>query len=344
MRQLSIWDYLQRLLLTIVVVGFFAIMFMIAWAIIDALILLFIGLLISVILRTLAKPIIRYTPINEVFAVISVILLLVIIIALGAWLFVPELIVQTEALIVQINAAIVQVEQFLLQYAWGQDILEILFQQDPSQLPFQDLVPRFTDTFSLTLEGLTNILFMVFIGIFVALNPSLYRSGLLALMPPGGRKRTNEIIDAIVAVLRGWLLGQFISMCLIGVVVGIGLSVLGIPLALLLGIISGLFEFVPILGPIIASVPGILIAFTMGIRTALYVTLFYLVIQQLEGNIITPMVQRKTVHLPPALTITAILIMSLLFGPLAVFIATPLAAIIMVLVKMIYIEDILGSL
>lgn len=343
MKQLTIWDYLQRLLLTIAVIGFFAIIFLIAWAIVDALILLFVGIVLAVILRTLAKPIARYTPLNEQISIFIVIILLLVLLVGGGWLFVPEIISQTEALIEQINQAVVQVEEFLLQYSWGKDLLELTFQQDPSQLPLQDLVPRVTDTFSLTLEGIANLFFIIFISLFLAINPNLYRSGLIELIPPSGRKRTREVIDAMVEGLRGWLLGQFISMCIIGILVGVGLSILGIPLALLLGIISGLLEFVPIIGSIVSAIPGILIAFTLGTTNAIYVAIFYLAVQQLEGSVITPIVQKKTVDLPPAVTLTAIFVMGLLFGPLAIFIATPLAAVLMILVKMVYLDDILGS-
>jgi len=343
MKQLSIWDYLQRLLLTILMVSIFGILLMVTWAIVDALILLFIGIVAAVILRTLAKPIARYTPLNTKAAIIVVILLLLLLLALGTWLFVPEIVTQTEALITQVNQALLQLEQFLLQYDWGQDLLEKIFQQDPTQLPFQDLVPRITDTFSLTLETLTNLFFILFIGLFLAWNPELYRSGIIALIPPRGRKRTREVIDAMIEGLRGWLLGQFISMCIIGIVVGVGLSILGIPLAFLLGLISGVLEFVPILGSIVSAIPGVLIAFTLGFNNAIYVAIFYLVVQQLEGNLITPIVQRHTVDLPPALTLTVIFIMGLLFGPFAVFIAAPMAATFLILVKMVYLEDILKS-
>ncbi|MFW6295953.1 MAG: AI-2E family transporter [Halothece sp.] len=343
MKQLTIWDYLQRLLLTIAVIGVFSILLLLAWAIVDALIALFVGLLLAVILRTLAKPIARYAPIDERFSIIVVIVLLLLILAAGGWLFVPEIIEQTEIFIEQINQALIQIEEFLLQYTWGEFLLERFVQQDITQLPVQDIIPRLSDTFSLTLQTITNLVFIIFIGVFVAWNPNLYRSGFIKLIPPRGRKRTGEVIDAMVDGLRGWLLGQFISMCIIGVLVGVGLSIIGIPLALLLGIISGVLEFVPIIGSIVSAIPGILIAFSIGYTPAIYVAIFYLVVQQIEGNVITPIVQRKTVSLPPAITLSAIFIMGLLFGPLAVFIATPLAAVLMILIKMVYIEDVLHS-
>ncbi len=343
MKQLNIWNYLQRLLLTILVISLFGVFFLLAWATVDALILLFIGMLLAVILRTLANPIARHTPLNDKFSLITVILLLILVILLGGWLFIPEIIEQAEAFIIQANQAILQLEQFLLQYSWGRDLLEGFVLQDPSDLPFQALLPRITETFGLTLTGLRNIFFIFFIGLFLAWSPGLYRSGFINLIPPRGRKRTNEVMDAMVDGLRSWLLGQLISMCLIGVLTGVGLALFGVPLAFFLGIISGVLEFVPILGSIISPIPGILIASTLGFSKMIYVTLFYIAIQQIEGNLLTPIVQRQTVSLPPALTLTAIFVMGLLFGVLAVFIATPLAAVILILVKMVYLEDILGS-
>jgi predicted PurR-regulated permease PerM len=130
-------------------------------------------------------------------------------------------------------------------------------------------------------------------------------------------------------------------MLAIGVVCGVGDWLLGVPEALVLGIIAGLTEFIPNLGPVVGAVPAVLVAFGVGPWHALYVALFYAVVQGLEGNLLTPLVQQRAADVPPALTITAQLVMGLLGGILGVLLAVPLAASAIVAVRMAYVEDVL---
>ena len=138
-------------------------------------------------------------------------------------------------------------------------------------------------------------------------------------------------------------MGQFLAMLFVGVATTIGLMLIGAPLALVLGLIAALLDFVPIVGPIAAAVPGILLALTAGPSTALYAALVYLVVQQLEGNLITPLVQQKMISLPPVLVLFAVVSAGLLLGIPGVIVATPLALLIMVLVRMLYVQDVLGK-
>jgi len=340
--QQNIWEYLKRLLIAVGVIGLFVVLLLFAWAIIDVLLLIFLGLLLAVVLRTLAKPIARYTPLTAQWSLGVVVLLLVVVIGVGGWFFIPEVLSQTELFVQQIGVGINQVQNFLAQYTWGQQLLEQMPGGDGG-LPISNLLNQFVNAFTLTLEGLANTLFVLFIGIFLAVDPNLYRSGVVSLVPSQGRDRAQEVIAGVVHVLRAWLLGRVISMIAIGVVVGIGLMILDIPLALVLGVLTGLLEFIPVVGPILSAVPAIIIAISQGFMPAIYVAIFYLVVQQLEGNVLTPIVQQKTVSLPPAITLIAVLAMSALFGALGALVATPLAAVIMALIKMLYLEDVLGS-
>ncbi|MBE9170217.1 AI-2E family transporter [Pleurocapsales cyanobacterium LEGE 06147] len=337
-------EYLKRLLLTVGVVGLFAVLIILIWAIADMLLLLFAGVLLGVVLRTLAKPIARRTPLGDKSSLLIVVLLLLIILAIGGWLFVPEIVNQTEQLVDGVTAAVNRLEQIFSQYGWGERLLEDIFGEDFGQLPIpDDMLTGITGTFTVTFRSLSHILFIVFVGFFVAIDPELYRSGIVSLIPPGGRKRGREVINKVVEGLRAWLLGRVISMIAVGVVAGIGLSILGIPFAFLLGLITGILEFVPIVGPILSAVLPILIAFTIGPMQAVYVAVFYLILQQLEGNILTPIVQQQVVSLPPVLTLTAVLVMGFLFGPIGIIIATPLAVVLFILVRMLYLHDILGT-
>jgi predicted PurR-regulated permease PerM len=181
------------------------------------------------------------------------------------------------------------------------------------------------------------------VGLYLAAEPELYRKGVLHLVPKKKRERAQEVLNTVGYTLRWWLLGQLVAMSFVFALSWAGLAALGVPLALTLAVISGLLTFIPFLGPIIAAIPAILVALMEGWQLALGVTLLYVVIQNAEGYIITPLVQRQAVELPPALTLTAEILMILLLGFFGLVFAVPLAAATMVAVKMIYVQDILGD-
>ena len=140
-----------------------------------------------------------------------------------------------------------------------------------------------------------------------------------------------------------WLIGKIGSMIVIALLTWIGLSIIGVPLALTLGLIAGLLSFIPNFGPILSAIPAILLAFVDNPVTALYVIGLFIGVQLIESNLVTPWIERQTVELPPALTITAQLILTVLIGGLGLVLATPILAVLMVLIQMIYIQDILGD-
>jgi predicted PurR-regulated permease PerM len=336
----STGEYLKRVLLTVGVIGLFVTLLFFMWTVADVLLLVFLGILVAIALRTLAEAIARRTRLSPRWALFLVLLAIFVLLGVGGWLFIPELLRQTEQLFEQVNAAINQVEAFINQ-DWGEGLPGRIFEGEQS-LPSPNIFTGLPGTFADTLGILANVLFVIFIGIFVAFDPGLYRRGIVSLVPLSGRPRAHEVVDSIVEGLQRWLLGRLISMVAIGVVVGVGLTLMGVPLAPALGILTGLLEFIPVVGPVLSAVPAILIAFTQDMMRALYVAIFFLIAQQLEGNVLTPIVQQKTVSLPPALTLAAVLVMGFLFGPLGVLVATPLAAVLFILVRLLYIEDALG--
>ena len=150
-------------------------------------------------------------------------------------------------------------------------------------------------------------------------------------------------MGVIDEALRRWLVGRFALMVINGALTAIGLKLLGIPLALTLGVLAGLLNFVPNFGPWIAAIPAVLIAFLQGPQQALYVAVLYLVLQSVDGYLLTPLVDRKSVELPPVLTITAQVVLGLAFGFIGILLASPLTAVTLILIKMLYIEDLLGD-
>ena len=192
-------------------------------------------------------------------------------------------------------------------------------------------------------SGLADLLVVIFAGIYLATQPNFYRIGAIKLVPPTRRKIAAEAMLESERALRLWLKGQAIAMVVVGLLTGIGLWALGMPSALALGLLAGLLEFIPFAGPIIAAVPAILIALAVSPELALWVTLLYVAIQQFEGNLLTPLVQQYAVDLPGAVLLFSLIGFGTLFGTLGVILAAPLAVVMMVLVKRLYVIETLDT-
>jgi predicted PurR-regulated permease PerM len=193
----------------------------------------------------------------------------------------------------------------------------------------------------LTIHGLGGLVFAVVIGIFLAFQPDLYREGFLKLFPKSRRVRLREVLGELGFTLWWWLMGQLITMASVGIFIGIGLTLLGVPLSGTLGLIAALLAFIPSLGPLISVLPALMLGLSISPIMGVWVCLLYLGVQVLEANVITPLVQQKAISLPPAFVLGSELLMGLLLGGAGLAFATPLCAVVLVLVNMLYIQDIL---
>jgi predicted PurR-regulated permease PerM len=180
-----------------------------------------------------------------------------------------------------------------------------------------------------------------FVALYTAASPDMYQRGVVHLVPPSRRPRSRDVLRALSSTLRRWLLGRMVSMTAVGVTTWIGLWLMGIPLPLPLGLIAGAFGFVPNIGPIVSSVPAILLALTVSPIHVVYVIVFYLAINLADGYVFTPWVQKRAVALPAALILSGQVIAGTLWGVLGVMFATPIAACLVVLVRELYVEDVL---
>ena len=178
------------------------------------------------------------------------------------------------------------------------------------------------------------------LALYLAADPRRYLDGLVRLGPKPSRGKVRPALLKAGTGLQRWLMGQSISMLVIGAGTALGLWLLGLEQAFLLGLIAGVFAFVPVFGAIAAGLLSVLVAFVDGPRTALYVGLLFLLIQQIEEYIVLPFVQRWAVRLPPVLGLVAALAFGVLFGPLGVVFATPLMVVVMILVEELYVEEV----
>jgi predicted PurR-regulated permease PerM len=202
----------------------------------------------------------------------------------------------------------------------------------------QKLLDTATAFFNTSFGVLGDLYIIIFLGIFFTASPTMYKNGLLLLVPKERKLQGVEIIDRISCSLRGWLKGMMLSMVLITILITIGLTIMGIPVTMVLGLITGILEIVPNFGPLIAMIPGVLLASTISTNTAIVVALMYIAAQTIVANIATPLLQKKIINLPPALTLMSQLIMGALSGVLGIILAVPLLAILVILIDELYLK------
>jgi predicted PurR-regulated permease PerM len=146
-------------------------------------------------------------------------------------------------------------------------------------------------------------------------------------------------VEEAAQSLRKWLVGTGLAMIAMGVLIAAGAAMLGLPAPLALGLLAGLAEFVPIVGAILSAIPGLLLAASQSTQTLIYALVFYIAAHQFEGHVLIPLIQRRVVKVPPALTLFSVLAFGLLFGPIGVMLATPLAVVVLVLVRRLYLDE-----
>jgi predicted PurR-regulated permease PerM len=313
-------------------------LFLLAWQVRHVLLLLFGAIVIAVVLRSIASPFRDRLNFPDWAALLASVLTVAGVLGMAGWLVGSEVSAQVAVLADQLPAAWEDLERRFAGTLVG-EMMEAL----RAQVNGAGIVSSLGRMGWSLGTALIDILIVIVAGIFLAATPQSYRTGILKLVPKQRRAVAAETIDASGRALGLWLRGQLIMMVLIGTLTGIGLAIIGVPSALTLGIFAGLLEFIPFVGPIVAAIPALLLAATQGMDTFLWTLGLYLVIQQIEGNVIQPLVQRHAVKIPPVILLFAILLAVPLFGIPGVLLAAPLAVFVFVLVKQLYVREALDT-
>jgi predicted PurR-regulated permease PerM len=187
------------------------------------------------------------------------------------------------------------------------------------------------------------LVLIIFLAIYIGAEPTLYHDGLMHLFPHRARAKAGEVLSEMATVLRKWLVTQLIAMAVIGSVTAAAMFALGVKAALALGFIAGVLEFVPTVGPILSAVPALAMGFVDGPEKALAVLAAYWGIQFLENNLLIPFLMRGGMDLPPALTLVAQGLLTLVFGFLGLMVAVPLTAAVLVPIKLLWVRDTIGD-
>ncbi len=243
-----------------------------------------------------------------------------------------------------------EVQDVVQRAASGQgNIVKSIQQSEPGRLVIEhmrdhlDVGGFIPHAFTLSAGLLGGVVVAVVSGVFFAAQPQVYVSGLIQLFPPSVHARAEETIRRIGGALRLWLLGQLVQMTLIAALSTIAVLLIGLPSPWALGLMAGIAEFVPFVGPIVAAIPAILVAATQNLHAVLWTVLAYVLIHQLEGHVVVPFVQRCMFVIPPAVTLLGIVAIGSLFGITAIPLAGPLAVVTFVVIKKLYVRDTLGE-
>jgi predicted PurR-regulated permease PerM len=303
----------------------------------------FAAVLLAIGLDGLACGMARHTPLSRGWALLVVFLVIVLLVALLGMLVVPQVLEQIDKMWGQLTDFLERLAQQLAEYGWARQLLG--GEQNPGDVAdAAGGVAQQVAGVALAIAGAAaSLVILIAITIFAAVNPDLYRRGFLKLLPVKFRGRVDDTLSVTAYALRWWFLGQLVSMVLLGVTVSAGLFFIGIELWLALGLITALLTFIPFIGPLIAGVPIIIVGFAEGAQIGVIVLVFYLLVQNIEGNFIVPLIHQRAVHLPPALLIGVQVLLGVLFGAVGLILAAPLTVVAMVAVKKLWVEDTLGE-
>lgn len=308
--------------------------FLFVWFQLNLLLLAFAGVLVAVVLGSITGWIARHTRLSGMFAYAATLFLLgALLVGLGI-LLAPRAITQMSELAHSMPESIQSLEQPLQKSAWGREVLGHIHEMAHTT----HLASKLPQIMSALSDAVTDLIVVVVIGFFAALNPYGYSEGLLLVLPAEKRDRAREIVRELHRQLKWWLWGQMLPMAALGVASGLGMWILHVHLPWTLGLLTGAAVFLPYAGTILAGIPSVLMGLQRSPQTALYVLILYCLLHVAEGYILTPLVQRRAVRLPPVLTILAQYFMWSVGGILGLAVAAPLASAGIVLFKELYLH------
>lgn len=306
----------------------------------DVVFLVFAGGLAAILLHGGGAWIARRTNVGHGIGVAIFGALLVAAIVAAGLAFAPAIASQIDELAAELPERLDELRDRFEAVSWGERMLERL---TPEQFLSAEGRSAAATAVSSTFGALGGLLVVFIVGIYGAIDPGPYRRGFLLLLAPSIRERGEEVMLEVVGTLRNWIGAQLMAMAIVGVLTGLGLWIAGVPLALLLGLIAAILAFIPNIGPIIAIVPALLLAFPEGIAAMAWVVAIYVGVQMLESYLITPLIQQEKVSLPAIVVIAIQVLFGALFGLLGLAMAMPLAAAAMTLIRELYVRDYLEA-
>lgn len=332
----------KRTLIVVAVVAAIVALLLMVWQVAQILLLIFASILLALFLRSFAVTISEHTALTVNASLILVVLILVTSFVVIGAMYGPDIADGFYQLSLQLPGTLDKMEHNLKHYDWGPAFLDTLARAgraltDPRQLA------GIAGIFSTAFGGIGSTLIVLVLSLYLAADPKSYIDSAARLVAQERRARVYEAFERLGHALRWWLLSRIVSVVAIGILTFVGLLILGMPFAFILSLVAAVLNFIPHIGPIIATVPAVMVGLTEGGSMVLYVFILYAVIQALESYLITPYIQKQMISIAPAWLLAAQLVMGASFGILGFLLAPPLAVVVMVLVQMLYVRDVLGE-
>jgi predicted PurR-regulated permease PerM len=323
-------QFVRRVFLLALVAALFAAL----WAISEIVLLIFAAVLLAVALRAIAERLSSHTQANQRWSLVIAGAVLFGLLAVAVFLFGSQLSAQFRGLVAQLHT----VQDTLTGYLGGEPIKNLIGSSSVGAL-----FARVLSWSTTAITAVAGLVLVIIAGVYLAISPAVYREGFIKLFPIEWHERIGATLNDSASALRLWLGAQVAAMAIVGILIAVGAFILGIPSPLALGLIFGLSEFVPVVGPIIGAVPVLIVALGGGWELALWALALVVIIQQLESNIIIPLIAGHAVRLPPAVGLFAVVAMGILFGPLGLIVGYPLAVVGDVAVRRLYVRETLGE-
>ncbi|MCH9626907.1 MAG: hypothetical protein S4CHLAM2_05390 [Chlamydiales bacterium] len=301
------------------------------WAAIDVFLLAFATILLGILFTTIGNWTQRLTRLPYLLSLMVALVSITGIFVLIFWLYSPLIAGQFQLLINELPKAALNLRDTFAPYLSDKLISGESLRKEFS-FNSQAILSQAYTLFSSTVGSIVSFVIFLIVGFYLAVLPQRYLRGALYIIPDKNHQRVEEVLTKIGQAIRFWLLGKVLSMIAIGTLTFAGLWFLNIPLAFILGLLAGLLTFIPYVGPILASIPALLIAFAESPFSALYVLILYIGVHVAEGYLITPFIEQKTVSIPPALTIMGQILLFVLIGGLGLALASPIIVVIMSLI------------
>jgi predicted PurR-regulated permease PerM len=293
------------------------------------------GALIALYFHGLAGIVQRKMGLSERVSLLLSVTVTLLFISLLLWLIGAQVQEQINQIVEDFPEMLENAKNYLAGSQLGRSVLN---QLDSEKMSAN--VSGFASEFFRSGFGVLGDLYVVFfVSLFFTASPSLYRKGIITLVPKNGRERANQIMMELSGNLRKWLKGKLLSMAVVFVLTAIGLAALSVPAWLALALLAGLLSFIPNFGPLLSLLPALLVGLMQSPLLAGMIAGLYVLIQAVESNLITPVIQQKLVEVPPALILLVQIVMGILAGGWGVLLATPVLVIVMILVKQLYLKQ-----
>lgn len=345
--------FLRRVLIVAAVVA----LALLLWAVRDALLLLFGAVVVAVLLLAAARPFRERLGLPHGAALAAGGASVLAVLALATWLVGSEVRAQITELVQKLPDAAQSLERRLgvelpdLSKKEGQEqavqaVTRAAGDSGGAPAGLSELgsaVSGIAAFGAVVLDALSALLLAVVGALYLAIDPAGHRRGVVALLPHSQQRRAEEFLEASGNALNGWLLATLASMAAVGTLVGLGAWALGLPAVLALALFAALTEIVPVIGPIIGAVPALLLAVGLGGSTFLWTALLFIAVQQVESNLLQPLLQKRMADVPPVLLLLSVVAVGTVLGIGGLILAAPITVVAFVAVQKLYVRETLGN-